>query len=61
MVVTVWIIGFVSAFNFTGGVNGFSWAHALIGGAAYACLGWLRPDPTATPSPPRTARPTSPP
>jgi len=36
---------FVNAFNFINGVNGTSGAHALIGGTAYACLGWLRPDP----------------
>ena len=45
IVVTVWMIGFVNAFNFMDGVNGISGAHAMIGGAAYACLGWLRPDP----------------
>ena len=44
IVMTVWIIGFVNAFNFMDGVNGISGAHALIGGAAYACIGWLRPD-----------------
>ena len=45
IVFAVWIISFVNAFNFMDGVNGISGAHALIGGAAYACLGWLRPDP----------------
>jgi UDP-GlcNAc:undecaprenyl-phosphate/decaprenyl-phosphate GlcNAc-1-phosphate transferase len=45
VVVAVWLIGFVNAFNFMDGVNGISGAHALIGGAAYACLGWWRPDP----------------
>jgi UDP-GlcNAc:undecaprenyl-phosphate/decaprenyl-phosphate GlcNAc-1-phosphate transferase len=44
IVIAVWIIGFVNAFNFMDGVNGISGAHALIGGAAYACIGWLRPD-----------------
>jgi UDP-N-acetylmuramyl pentapeptide phosphotransferase/UDP-N-acetylglucosamine-1-phosphate transferase len=44
VVVAVWLIGFVNAFNFMDGVNGISAAHALIGGAAYACLGWWRPD-----------------
>jgi len=44
IVIAVWIIGLVNAFNFMDGVNGISGAHALIGGAAYACLGWLRPD-----------------
>lgn len=42
--VAVWLIGFVNAFNFMDGVNGISAAHALIGGGAYACLGWWRPD-----------------
>jgi UDP-GlcNAc:undecaprenyl-phosphate/decaprenyl-phosphate GlcNAc-1-phosphate transferase len=38
---TVWLVGFVNAFNFMDGVNGISGAHALIGGVAYACLaGW---------------------
>ena len=40
----MWLIGFVNAFNFMDGVNGISAAHALIGGAAYAALGWWRPD-----------------
>jgi len=38
-----WIVGFVNAFNFMDGVNGISAGHALVGGAAYACLGlWHR-------------------
>jgi UDP-GlcNAc:undecaprenyl-phosphate/decaprenyl-phosphate GlcNAc-1-phosphate transferase len=44
-VIAVWLIGFVNAFNFMDGVNGISGAHALIAGAAYACLGWWLPDP----------------
>jgi UDP-N-acetylmuramyl pentapeptide phosphotransferase/UDP-N-acetylglucosamine-1-phosphate transferase len=44
IVFAVWLIGFVNAFNFMDGVNGISAAHALIGGAYYACLGWWRPD-----------------
>ena len=44
VVVAVWLIGFVNAFNFMDGVNGISAAHALIGGAAYSALGWWRPD-----------------
>jgi UDP-GlcNAc:undecaprenyl-phosphate GlcNAc-1-phosphate transferase len=44
VVLAVWLIGFVNAFNFRDGVNGISAAHALIGGAYYACLGWWRPD-----------------
>src|ERR1017187_1748859 len=39
VVLMVWVIGFVNAFNFMDGVNGISAAHAAIGGAAYACLG----------------------
>ena len=44
VIVAAWLIGFVNAFNFMDGVNGISAAHALIGGAAYACLGWWRHD-----------------
>ena len=44
VVIAVWLIGFVNAFNFMDGVNGISAAHALIGGAVYAALGWWRPD-----------------
>jgi UDP-GlcNAc:undecaprenyl-phosphate GlcNAc-1-phosphate transferase len=40
----VWLVGFVNAFNFMDGVNGISGAHALIGGAAYACLAGWRQD-----------------
>jgi UDP-N-acetylmuramyl pentapeptide phosphotransferase/UDP-N-acetylglucosamine-1-phosphate transferase len=41
LVIGVWLVGFVNVFNFMDGVNGISGAHALIGGAAYACLaGW---------------------
>jgi UDP-GlcNAc:undecaprenyl-phosphate/decaprenyl-phosphate GlcNAc-1-phosphate transferase len=45
VVIAVWLIGFVNAFNFMDGVNGISGAHALIGGAVYATLGWWHPDP----------------
>jgi UDP-N-acetylmuramyl pentapeptide phosphotransferase/UDP-N-acetylglucosamine-1-phosphate transferase len=41
---TVWLVGFVNAFNFMDGVNGISGAHALIGGMAYACLAGWRQD-----------------
>jgi UDP-GlcNAc:undecaprenyl-phosphate GlcNAc-1-phosphate transferase len=41
LAVTVWLAGFVNAFNFMDGVNGISGAHALVGGVMYACLaGW---------------------
>src|SRR6201996_9181838 len=39
LLITVWVTGFVNAFNFMDGVNGISASHALIGGLAYACLG----------------------
>jgi UDP-N-acetylmuramyl pentapeptide phosphotransferase/UDP-N-acetylglucosamine-1-phosphate transferase len=44
LLTAVWITGFVNAFNFMDGVNGISGAHALVGGAAYALLGWWRAD-----------------
>jgi UDP-GlcNAc:undecaprenyl-phosphate/decaprenyl-phosphate GlcNAc-1-phosphate transferase len=40
----VWITGFVNAFNFMDGVNGISGAHAVIGGACFALLGWWAGD-----------------
>jgi UDP-N-acetylmuramyl pentapeptide phosphotransferase/UDP-N-acetylglucosamine-1-phosphate transferase len=42
---TVWITGFINAFNFMDGVNGISATHALIGGVAYACIGEWHQDP----------------
>jgi UDP-GlcNAc:undecaprenyl-phosphate GlcNAc-1-phosphate transferase len=44
VLITVWVTGFVNAFNFMDGVNGISAAHALIGGVAYACLAAWRQD-----------------
>ena len=44
LVAAVWLVGFVNAFNFMDGVNGISAAHAVIGGAAYACLAAWRQD-----------------
>jgi UDP-GlcNAc:undecaprenyl-phosphate GlcNAc-1-phosphate transferase len=44
VVAAVWLVGFVNAFNFMDGVNGISAAHALIGGAAYACIAAWRGD-----------------
>jgi UDP-GlcNAc:undecaprenyl-phosphate GlcNAc-1-phosphate transferase len=44
VLVAIWIAGFVNAFNFMDGVNGISGAHALLGGVAFACLGWWQPD-----------------
>ncbi len=44
LAVTLWLAGFVNAFNFMDGVNGISGVHALIGGIAYACLGHWRQD-----------------
>jgi len=42
--IAIWVASVVNAFNFMDGVNGISAAHAVIGGAAFACLGALRPD-----------------
>ena len=44
LVAAIWLVGFVNAFNFMDGVNGISAAHAVIGGAAYACLAAWRQD-----------------
>ncbi len=44
LALVVWLAGFVNAFNFMDGVNGISGAHALVGGATYACLGEWRQD-----------------
>jgi UDP-GlcNAc:undecaprenyl-phosphate/decaprenyl-phosphate GlcNAc-1-phosphate transferase len=44
LIAAVWLVGFVNAFNFMDGVNGISAAHAVIGGAAYACLAAWRQD-----------------
>jgi UDP-GlcNAc:undecaprenyl-phosphate GlcNAc-1-phosphate transferase len=44
VIVAIWLVGFVNAFNFMDGVNGISATHALVGGAAYAGIGWWRPD-----------------
>lgn len=48
VITAIWLIGFVNVFNFMDGINGISGAHALIGGAAFACLGALRHDPFLT-------------
>jgi UDP-GlcNAc:undecaprenyl-phosphate/decaprenyl-phosphate GlcNAc-1-phosphate transferase len=48
VMLAVWLTGFVNAFNFMDGVNGISAAHALVGGAYYAWLGWVRPDTFGT-------------
>jgi UDP-N-acetylmuramyl pentapeptide phosphotransferase/UDP-N-acetylglucosamine-1-phosphate transferase len=42
--IALWVTGFVNAFNFMDGVNGIAAAHALIGGAVFACLGAWRHD-----------------
>ena len=42
--VALWVTAFVNAFNFMDGVNGIAAAHALIGGAAFACLGIWKHD-----------------
>ena len=43
VLLSIWLTGFVNAFNFMDGINGISGAHALVGGAAYACIGLLAP------------------
>lgn len=42
VVVALWVMAFVNAFNFMDGVNGIAAAHAVVGGAAYACIGVWR-------------------
>ncbi len=44
VLIAFWVTAFVNVFNFMDGVNGISAAHALIGGAAFGCLGLWRPD-----------------
>jgi len=44
VVIAFWVAAFVNVFNFMDGVNGIAAVHAVVGGAAYACLGLLHPD-----------------
>jgi UDP-GlcNAc:undecaprenyl-phosphate/decaprenyl-phosphate GlcNAc-1-phosphate transferase len=44
----LWLAGYVHAFAFMDGINGISAAHALVGGAAFALVGALRPDSLLT-------------
>ncbi|HXP20128.1 MAG TPA: hypothetical protein VN840_10835 [Streptosporangiaceae bacterium] len=44
LLIAAWVAAFVNAFNFMDGVNGISGAHAVIGGATYACIGVWRSD-----------------
>jgi UDP-GlcNAc:undecaprenyl-phosphate/decaprenyl-phosphate GlcNAc-1-phosphate transferase len=44
----LWLAGYVHAFTFMDGINGISAAHALVGGAAFALIGALRPDSLLT-------------
>jgi len=49
VLLSVWITGYVNAFNFMDGINGISGVHALLGGAAFTCIGlWRRDDILAT-------------
>jgi len=43
-IAALWVTAFVNAFNFMDGVNGISGAHAMVGGLAYALIGWWRAD-----------------
>jgi UDP-GlcNAc:undecaprenyl-phosphate/decaprenyl-phosphate GlcNAc-1-phosphate transferase len=45
VLLSLWLTGYVNAFNFMDGVNGISGAHALVGGLAFACIGFWRPEP----------------
>lgn len=40
VLLALWITGYVNAFNFMDGINGISGAHALVGGVAFACIGF---------------------
>lgn len=42
--ITIWVTGYVNAFNFMDGVNGIAAAHAAIGGAVFCWLGWRLAD-----------------
>lgn len=44
VLLTLWLVGYVNAFNFMDGVNGISATHAALGGAVYALLGAWRAD-----------------
>ncbi|HEU5416092.1 MAG TPA: hypothetical protein VFV41_00270 [Streptosporangiaceae bacterium] len=44
VLLSVWITGYVNAFNFMDGINGISAVHALLGGAAFTCIGLWRHD-----------------
>ena len=39
---SVWMSGYVNAFNFMDGVNGIAAAHAVVGGLAFTAVGILR-------------------
>lgn len=39
---TIWLTGYVNAFNFMDGVNGIAAAHAIVGGLAFTAVGLTR-------------------
>ena len=47
-IATVWITGYVNAFNFMDGINGISGAHAVLGGLVFAVIGMWRHHPSLT-------------
>ena len=44
-VTAAWIAGFVNAFNFMDGIDGIAALQAVIGGLAWATIGWLLDEP----------------
>lgn len=44
LLIALWITGYVNAFNFMDGINGISGAHAVVGGATFAFLGFWYAD-----------------
>jgi UDP-N-acetylmuramyl pentapeptide phosphotransferase/UDP-N-acetylglucosamine-1-phosphate transferase len=41
-VLSIWMAGYVNAFNFMDGVNGIAAAHAVVGGLAFLAVGSMR-------------------
>lgn len=40
--IAVWLLAYANIFNFMDGLNGISAAHAILGGAVYAIVGWTQ-------------------